>query len=57
MIIKFILKIFKWIKDHIFGVLVGSAGAGAAAAGVGIHNARKAKRINNSNFPQEYNLK
>ena len=46
MIIKCILKIIKWIKEHIFGVLLGSAGAGAAAAGVGIHNARKAKRIN-----------
>lgn len=46
MIIKIIRVIIKWLREHLLGVLAGSAAVGGAAAGVGAYNAHKAKKIN-----------
>ena len=45
-LIKIIQTVIKWLREHLFGVLAGSAAVGGAAAGVGAYNAHKAKKIN-----------
>ena len=46
LLIKIIIKILKWIKAHMFGVLAGSAAVGASASAIGVANAHKAKKLN-----------
>lgn len=45
-IISIIKAILKWLREHIWGVLAGSAAIGVAGAGAGAYNAHKAKKIN-----------
>lgn len=46
MIIMLIKKLIAWIKDHAKAIIFGAAGAGAVAAGAGVANAHKGKKIN-----------
>ena len=46
MILKFFLKIGKWIKEHVKAILFGSAAASLTTTAVGIHKAVRGKKIN-----------
>lgn len=45
-LIRIIRVVIKWLREHLIGVLAGSAAVGGATAGVGAYNSHKAKKIN-----------